>query len=185
MRGCPPCSPPNFDFGKCMLRRILGPVVSAHCPPRQKVRGALTQTQALLEFFESPVANEVCAAKVSEDQTGIGSPYWFAKLGTRCYQNKGEHAFAGHVIGAGFLVVKALDRPILPPHSHRQGQARLRWHPRCGCFFFFLRTKSSVSKSPLASEFHRLPCSGSCCPARSFSRSLSFLLPVSLLAPCA
>jgi hypothetical protein len=106
MCGCPPCSPPDFNFGQCMLRHVFGSVVSTHCPPKQKPRGALTQTQALVEFSESLVANEVYAVKVAEDQTGVEGSYWLAKLSTRGYQNEEECVFAGDVIGAGFFVVK-------------------------------------------------------------------------------
>ena len=59
-----------------------------HCPPKQKPRGALTQTQALAGFSESLVMNEVHAVRVAEDQTGAEGPYWLAKLSTRSYQNE-------------------------------------------------------------------------------------------------
>jgi hypothetical protein len=106
MCGCPPCSPPDFNFGQCMLTHVFGSVVSTHCPPKQKPRGALTQTQALVEFSESLVTNEVYAVKVAEDQTGVEGPYWLARLSTRSYQNEEEHVFAGDIIEAGFFVVK-------------------------------------------------------------------------------
>ena len=71
----PPCSPPDFKFDQCVLNFNFGSVVSTYCPPhKQKPRGALTQTKALVEFSESLVANEVYAAKVSEDHTGADGP---------------------------------------------------------------------------------------------------------------
>jgi hypothetical protein len=69
-------------------------------------RNLLTQTQALVEFSESLVANEVYAVKAAEDQTGVEGPYWLAKRSTRSYQSEEECVFAGDVIGAGFFVVK-------------------------------------------------------------------------------
>jgi len=51
-------------------------VVSTRCPPTQKPRGAITQTQALVELSESFVA------------MGVEGPYWLAKLNSRSYQTK-------------------------------------------------------------------------------------------------
>ena len=42
----PPCSPPNFNSGQCILKHVFGSVLSTRCPPKQKPRGVLTQTQA-------------------------------------------------------------------------------------------------------------------------------------------
>ena len=83
-----------------MLKHVFGSVVPTHCPLKQKPRGALTQTLALVEFSESLVANEVYAVKVAEDQTGWGveGPYWLAKLSTRSY-----------VIETVFFVVKVRE----------------------------------------------------------------------------
>jgi len=90
MRRCPPCSPPDLNFGQCMLKHVFGSELSTRCPPKQKPRGALTQTQELVEFSESPVANEVYAVKVAEDQMGFEGPYWLAKLYSRSYQTEEE-----------------------------------------------------------------------------------------------
>jgi len=95
-----------LNFGQCMLKHVFGSVVSTHCPPKQKPRGALTQTQAVVEFSESLVANEVYAVKVAEDQMGVEGPYWLAKLSTRSYQTEVERVFVAGVIEAGFFVVK-------------------------------------------------------------------------------
>jgi hypothetical protein len=48
----------------------------------------------------------VYAVKVAEDQMGVAGSYWLAKLSTRSYQTKEEHAFAGGVIVADFYVAK-------------------------------------------------------------------------------
>ena len=58
-----------------MLKHVFGSVVSAHCPPKQKPRGTLKQTQALVEFSKSLVATEVYAVKATENQTGVEGPY--------------------------------------------------------------------------------------------------------------
>ena len=103
MRVPPLLAPPDLNFGKCMLKHVFGSVVSTHCPPKQKPRGALTQTQALVELSESAVANEVHAAKFAEDQMGVKVPTGDAKQSTLSYQTEEEYIFAGDVIGAGFL----------------------------------------------------------------------------------
>jgi len=118
MCGCTSCSPPDFNFGQCMLKHVFGSVVSTYCPPKPKPRGALTQTQALVEFSESLVTNKVYV-KVADAQTGAEGPYWLAKLSTRSYQNEEEYVFAGDVIEAGFIVVKVRGKANFTSPSPR------------------------------------------------------------------
>ena len=47
MCGCPPCSPPDFNFGQCVLKHVFGSVMPTYRSPKQKPRGTPTQAQVL------------------------------------------------------------------------------------------------------------------------------------------
>ena len=89
-----PLLPAAFT-GFCAIWFRVGSSSSSNALSSRSPFVALTQTQALVEFYESLVANEVYAARVTEGQTGVSSSY----------QNEEEYDFAGDVIEAGFVVV--------------------------------------------------------------------------------
>jgi hypothetical protein len=124
------------------VKPIFRRVRSVYCPALKKVRGALTQTGALTEFSEIPAADCVYAAKVAEDQADVEGPFWLALLLTPGFETEVECVVAGDVLGAGFLVVKAIFSWL----SVRQHCRSLMYLWPCSC----CRSSGSPSRATSA-----------------------------------
>lgn len=103
---CPPCAPPKFATGKCLVRHISAPPVALVCPTVRAPAGTKTRTQALTDFSRALKAGEVRAVVAADDEKALEGNFWLAELLSESYAIDEDVVLNGDHLKAGFLVVK-------------------------------------------------------------------------------
>ena len=103
---CPPCAPPKFATGKCLVRHISAPPVALVCPAVRAPAGTKTRTQALTDFSRALKAGEVRAVVAADDEKALEGNFWLAELLSESYAIDEDVVLNGDHLKAGFLVVK-------------------------------------------------------------------------------